>query len=396
MIRLLLVLTLLIVLANVLIALTHITSSPSKPIHSTGESFISDTTTPNTQIPGHREPQQPNNTTLKSLPTLRGFTLNMYHTDDVGIYIRAIDQIHALGCNAIQINTPVFMENSSSPTIELKTGPGFGPTAQHLTAVLNHAKSKDLITALMPQIDLYKPRGNEWRGKIHPERWEPWWQSYRQTQKHFLQIASNTNTDLFAVGSELLTTEKPTFLSDWRATIARARAQFTGKLYYSTNWDHYHAPPFWHDLDYIGINGYWDLTANLPADKQDDPTALSNRWLDIKQSLIQFSTQTQRPILFTEVGYPTLPWALSKPWNYINTDNIPANTAAQAQGYQSFLTAFAADLNRQQNYQYNKQQPFAGVFFFKWDVFSNGGPTDTGYSIQGKPAETVLRNYLQP
>ncbi len=201
--------------------------------------------------------------------------------------------------------------------------------------------------------------------------------------------------DTFCVGSELLSTEKQ--VDRWRELIAYARRRFSGRLIYSTNWDHYHVPTLWRDLDMIGISAYWDLTTLTDSD-QPDLEAATQRWRQIREKIIAFARDQNRPVLFTEVGYPSLPWALKDPWNYVNSEQATADPYAQAKGYQAFLEAWSDLLvagSPARRIESKQPHPgLAGVFFYAWDPYHQGGPDDTGYGIRGKPALDQLRRFL--
>lgn len=270
---------------------------------------------------------------------LLGYAINFHHTTDLSLYLKAVDEIAALGFNSLEIVTPAFQENGASQTIRIEHGPGLSPTREDLVELLLYARSKGMSTTLMPIVLFTKPRGNEWRGKITPEQWGPWWNSYQNMINYFVGIAVESDVQLFCIGSELLTTE--TDFDQWARIIKHVRARYKGKLIYSTNWDHYHKPTFWSQVDYIGISGYWDLTTLSPADNPGDPDSMARRWIEIRKRLLTFSNVQKRPIILTEIGYPTLPWALKSPWNYVAAGpKAKADPLAQAAGYRAFLAAW--------------------------------------------------------
>ncbi len=328
---------------------------------------------------------------------LIGAALNLYHTEHLHLYHDALEQMSDAGLNAVQIVTPMFQDNGASPTVELRRGKGRGPDMADIVSLLAHAKALGMHTMLMPQVNFTHPRGNEWRGKLQPEHWDPWWQSYHQSIDEFLAVAEANHVDLFVVGCELLTTHTPEHQDRWRELIAHARQNFTGKLTYSTTWDTYHKVGFWDDLDVVGVSGYWDITTL--AKDPDHPTdqELIQRWTEIRQRLLAYAQSQKKPVLLTEVGYPSLPWALTKPWNYINKDNLPPDPDAQARGYAAFIAtwhdAIGPDAASTTTDPWQGPQP-VGVFFHKWDPYHRGGPDDYGYGVAGKPAYQHLKNWL--
>ncbi|MEE9211290.1 MAG: hypothetical protein V3U29_01425 [Phycisphaeraceae bacterium] len=326
---------------------------------------------------------------------LVGFAINLHHTDTLDAHRHAIDELKALGFNSVLVITPAFQTNGASVTVRLETGPGRGPSRQQLVALLGYARDRGMQTVLMPVVLFTAPRGNEWRGKIKPQRWDDWWQSYREVVDYFVGIANEAGVQIFCVGSELLTTERQT--GRWVSLIAHVRRRFQGQLIYSTNWDHYHVPGFWPQLDAIAMNAYWNLvTETDPA--RPDPAALAERWRQIREQLLAFAAEQGRPVLLTEVGYPSLPWALQKPWNYVAPSDTAADAAAQAMGYAAFLEAWG-DLIRPPTHAHAIQPVApthpAGVFFYEWDVYANGPEHDTRYGVQGKPALDLLRQWLR-
>lgn len=319
-----------------------------------------------------------------AIPQVVGMSINVYHAADMAIYRDAIDGIADLGCNAVQVVTPMFVRDGVADRVEIVVGPSRGPERGELVALLRHAELRGLRASLMPQVNLYAPRGNEWRGKISPHDWNAWWASYREALLHFLEIAREGEAEMFVVGCELLTTQTPEHERRWRELIAECRARFGGRLTYSTNWDRYDRVLFWDALDAVGISGYWDLTGGN-AEATDDH--LAARWREIRSTVVAFAEAKGRPALFTEIGYPSLPWAVKDPWNYVG--DVPADFEAQARGYRAFLAAWSDRIDGR-----HVDAQVAGVFFYKWDVYGDGGVKDTGYGVRGKPAYEMLRAWI--
>ena len=86
----------------------------------------------------------------------------------------------------------------------------------------------------------------------------------------------------------------------------------------------------------------------------------------------------KRPILFTELGYPSLDGAARAPWDYTQ------GTAMDHEEQRRCLTAFTET--------WIDEPALAGVFFWNW-----WGPDDgqnTWYTIKGKPGEQVVRRWF--
>ncbi len=330
-----------------------------------------------------------------------GAALNLYHTDRIELYHDALTQMKEAGFNAVQIVTPIFQVDGASQQVELEQGPNRGPALEDIASLLNHAKRLGIATMLMPQVNFTNPRGNEWRGKLQPEHWAPWWDSYTRAIDQFLDTAIENDVDLFVVGCELLTTHNPEHEARWRELIAHCRGRFDGRLTYSTTWDTYHKVTYWDALDTIGVSGYWDITTLAQDSGHPTPDELERRWLEIKQRLLAYADSQGRPVLLTEVGYPSLPWALKNPWNYINSDHAEPDHDAQASGYAAFIAAWSDTIHPPTADPSTTVTPMSGdprsrgVVFHKWDPYHQGGPDDTGYGVAGKPAYQLLTGWLR-
>ncbi len=330
----------------------------------------------------------------EALPQVVGFSLNLWHFADRSAVPRAVDRVAELGCNAVQIVTPMFASHGGSPGVQLQTGPGRGPAADDLVAVMRYARGKGLKVVLMPRLELTQPRGSEWRGTIQPADWTKWWESYEQVMDRFTQIAVDGDADVFVVGCELLTTLPEGHVARWVALIDKVRARFKGQVTFSTSWDTYEQVRFWDKLDCIGVGGHWDVTGR--ARLRDDPTGkeIAQHWADVRDNVLAFGKQVGRPVLLTQVGYPSVPWGLREPWNHVVPEGTSADTRAQSEGYRAFLSAWQGPGVLERPAGSGDAARVAGVLFYEWDIGTTGGPFDTGYGVQGKPAEAVLRRWL--
>jgi hypothetical protein len=186
---------------------------------------------------------------------------------------------------------------------------------------------------------------------------------------------------LLVVGTELATAARtrPAF---WRALIAEVRSVYDGPLTYAANWyDEYEHIPFWDALDYIGVQAYFELT-----DAPDPSRAmLQQSWHPHREALARLARATNRPVLFTEIGYRSAPSAAARPWQWPSRSErgtAPADTL-QARLYDAFFESLWA------------RPWFAGAIIWKWrpDAPSRPDRHALGFSPQDKPAEQVLQRW---
>ena len=300
--------------------------------------------------------------------------LQIQRVDWIDKYKASIDEIATLGADTVKLTVDARQENGSSSKIYLDMR--MTPTPEQLSDLIRYAKKRNLRVVLMPIVLLDAPRGTEWRGRINPDSWEQWWDSYREMLTHFAWIAQGNGVDIFVVGSELISTESK--VDDWTKTINQVRTVFKGKLTYSSNWDHYTSVKIWDQLDFIGLNSYWSLGKNNKLTVAE----IKQNWGKIQNELFAFQKTVGKPIFFLEVGWCSMANMADEPWDYTKDETeAPTDLALQKRLYEAFFESWWG------------RPELGGFSIWEWDP-QGGGPTDRGYTPKGKPAEEVLKMWL--
>lgn len=313
-------------------------------------------------------------TNLEGLP-YRSVSIQVQRIDWIPEYKKIMDKTAAIGADTVLLVVDTRQENGKSARIYLDYR--MTPTVEQLGDLIDYAKKRELRVILMPIVLLDKPIGDEWRGQIHPDFWEDWWDSYRDMIQVFSSVAEVHHADVLVVGSELISTEH--FRDQWIKTIDLARSNFKGKITYSSNWDHYDAVTFWDQLDLVGMNSYWQLSkkdgnANVTKDE------IKARWKEIQAGLFPFLKKVKKPLLFTEIGWFSMPTTAKEPWNYTDLQQ-PVDLELQKKLYEAFFESWWGN-------------PMLGGFSI-WEMPpGSGGPDDKGYTPEGKPAGDVLKQWL--
>jgi len=213
------------------------------------------------------------------------------------------------------------------------------------------------------------------------EAWKTWEAQYHSFMMHYAHLAAEVDAAMLVVGTELHrpVEERPQF---WRALIADVREIYQGPLTYAANWwEEYEAVTFWDALDYIGIQGYFELSAEPDPDKETLLTA----WGPHKKAMHTLSKSVGRPVLFTELGYRNVPDAAAKPWRWPSrgeSATVQPADALQARLYEVFFESFW------------HESWFSGVILWKWTPQTGRRRNYLDFSPQGKPAETVIANWF--
>ncbi len=306
----------------------------------------------------------------------RGISLQLHNSSPDHPFEQYVREIAQTGANSICFAINAWQENCSSTSLFIDGRKS--PTDQRLRSLINLAHDLNLRVVIMPIVLLENPKPGEWRGKIAPTNWDSWWEDYTNYVMHYAYIAGETNADVFMVGSELVSTEKQE--DQWRKLIARVRKHVGGLVSYSANWDHYMPVKWWDDLDMIGMTSYYELSDG------EKPTleSLLEKWQAIKTELISWQSTIDRPILFTEVGWPNQVTAAKYPWNYYESPKDP-DPQTQAACFEAFFQTWA------------NEKILAGYLIWEWRNHPSQkiGPEDTSYIPCGKPAMDVIKKYFQ-
>ncbi|MEW5849015.1 MAG: hypothetical protein AB2A00_09375 [Myxococcota bacterium] len=303
----------------------------------------------------------------------RGVALGLFASDPDWDYAGLLDEIVATGATDVEIVVPWYQDEMRSLTMEPRNG--YSPSDATLRRTLRQARERGLRIMLFPILRIEKRQRNEWRGKIaftDVTSADSWWRSYTHFIRTMALAARDEGVTRLSVGSEFLALE--TERARWATLIQEVRGIFSGRILYSANWDHFDAVTFWDLVDEAGMTAYFELTkSNAPSLKE--LTEAWNRWVPSVES---FARRVGRPLVITEVGYPSLDGANIYPWD--ETRKSTVDLVEQQLCYAAFCSTAG-------------RSPWvSGVYFWNW--FGFGGPHDGDYTPRGKPAAEVIRVYF--
>jgi hypothetical protein len=198
-----------------------------------------------------------------------------------------------------------------------------------------------------------------------PQDRAKWFDQYRAFLEHYAQLAKKIHADLFCVGGEL--THLSQYDEEWRKLIARARELYPGPLVYAANFgQEFESLKFWDALDYIGLQEYYPLPDSLSADA-------------LVEKVEAIERKNHRPVIFTEVGFPSHAQPNREPWQDTKPRKISLDD--QARCYEVILRAFYG------------QPWFEGMYWWKVGTNGEGGPNDDSLTPYGKPAMEVIKRW---
>ena len=253
---------------------------------------------------------------------------------------RDFSELAARGVNWI-VQTPFgWQADPSGPEVRGLEGERgwWGERDEGLERTAEYASAAGIRTMLKPHIWLSDRNADTWRGDIAMETeadWAAWFSEYADWILRYAALAERLDIEALAIGTELGGTVHRE--AEWRALIRRIRSVYGGELTYAANWhDEYRDVPFWDALDWVGVQAYF------PLSEHEFPSAdvISAGWEEPLAELEELHRKTGKPIVFTELGYRSVPHAAREPWLWPTRgerSDDPRAFVAQAEAYEAFF-----------------------------------------------------------
>ncbi len=234
---------------------------------------------------------------------------------------------------------------------------------------------------------------------VDNDYWGKWFKSFTDASKYFADLSERAGVDSLIIGAEYFGTEGQN--EYWEKVIDEVRNLYSQPITYEFT----HLSRKTYDLewlkklDYLSYSYYPPACApNMePLDTERNPEIKNNpdfsvddmvKYLEPRKKRIQSICERfdNMPIAFTEYGVRSAHGCIMQPYN--------------------FLWDTYYDGEEQANYMEASFRTFwevpewMGFFWWKWDETQDRphykGDTngDKGFTIQGKPAEQVLKNWV--
>ncbi len=303
-------------------------------------------------------------------PAMKGVALALFPSAGWRDFTAELDDLGAIG--ATWVSLPVFWRQRDVRANDLAPDEAATIPDDRLREIIRAAHARGLRVLLFPIVDLERLAPGEWRGTLRPDDPAAWWARYEAFILHYAAIAAEERVALLSVGSELGSSEE--WRDRWIHLIAGVEKLYPGDLIYSANWDRFEGVRWWERIDYVGVNAYFELTAGDDAGEE----ALAAAWAGPRERLLALAARVERPLVITEIGYPSRDGGAARPWDYTSVAAI--DLEEQRRAYAAFARAWG-------------DRRLGGVFFWNWA--RPGGPEDGDYTPRGKPAEAVLRAWFQ-
>lgn len=282
--------------------------------------------------------------------------------------VENMQHLKVLGANTVAF-VP-FIRQTDVGSCELSIDEHY--SMARLRNAIAYAHDAGLSVVLKPQILVQ----GSWAGEISPLNetgWKCWFDAYKQQLISLAKVASEGNVEMLVIGTELTKTQ---IRPEWDELAGVLRSVYRGKISYAA-----------HDVE--------DLESFTALDKMDSVAITFYPKLDFVQMRSQMkmlaesvkneSARLHKPFWIAEIGITSRQGALDNPWLW--PEQLDKDVVADPQLQARFLDGLLAELSGDWN---------LGVLIWNWYSDPDaGGLNDVDFTIQNKPAESVVSCHWQ-
>ncbi|MBK8293355.1 MAG: hypothetical protein IPK93_00735 [Solirubrobacterales bacterium] len=215
-----------------------------------------------------------------------------------------IQLLKNIGSTSVTIVPTWYVNNTSAN--EIKPNPKKTPTDASLARAINLGQQAGLKVILKPHVDVID---ETFRGEIQPADRAVVPVLRGDDRPLRPDLAASKGADVFVVGTGAQDHFRR-YRPSGRRWLEGVSAKFGGPLTYAANWDEVDQVQFWDNLDMIGVDAYYPLTSEGQEPTEDD---LVSAWQTPASNLEATSSKWGKPVMFTEIGYPTQADAAAHP-----------------------------------------------------------------------------------
>lgn len=305
---------------------------------------------------------------------------------------READAIAAAGADWVALVVTVFQEHFHS-TVQFKDFEKT-PNDREVVEIINYLHSIGLKVQLRPMLEtldgcgrlgIWFPNDDPTGVRIPGETrsfWNDWFDSMRKRAICYAKIAEETGCEMYCLDSELDRTIGKN--EEWKTVVREVRKFYNGCLtschtthtgiidfqQVLANKDHW-----FYDLDILSLSCY-HKAADKPGETRE------NMIENYKSQLERFrhiQAIFDKPVLFGECGCTSSVGAAMAPSSWSN--NTSFDGREQADYLSAVLETFA-------------DEPWwYGLYWWKWDEQVPRPISDKGFTIKGKPAEEIYKEW---
>lgn len=320
--------------------------------------------------------------TENSLPYLKGFNFahegyRIYNGYGSKKSEQALVYLKEMQANAVAVVPYSFVRYPKKPSpipVVKKAG-----TENDESVIQSSEMAQKLGFNVIMKPQIWVGRGM-WTGDIEMstnEEWKLFFEYYGHWISHYAMLSELYGWEMLCIGNELVQTTLK-MEAEWESLIHSVRAIYNGPITYAANWgDEFENVGFWKHLDYIGLNCYY------PLSNKDNPSNkdLEKGFDDVLRKVDRVHSKYNKPILFTEIGYP----CIHSPWKEPHQDwgDFTPNPDHQKRCYEVVFKGLKKEIGA---------AVFCGGSSFNLE---HSPRRNTGFSPFNKPAEEIVAKWFR-
>lgn len=223
--------------------------------------------------------------------------------------------------------------------------------------------------------------------------WKEWFDSFIESSKYYAEFAERNHIEALIIGAEYFGTEYRN--DDWRRSIAAIRQIYSGPITYEFTCKSKNAYDleWFEDLDFLALSFYPPASSGSQNGStfRNAPHVFLEQMIEClkpnKDTILDICRRFgNKPIAFTEIGTRSAHGCIALPWDF------QADTFYDGEEQANYMEAVF--------HTFQDLPTWLGLYWWKWDETQNrpqyhGDPGgDRGFTVQGKPAEEVLRKWF--
>ncbi|WP_406586885.1 glycoside hydrolase family 113 [Asaia lannensis] len=208
-----------------------------------------------------------------------------------------------------------------------------------------------------------------WAGQVAPAHPQIWFDNYEKAIMPLIEIAREENIPTVIVGTEMRGVET---VGDWPSFVSNLRAHYAGKVVYDTDGlEQAEKFQHWDLFDAVATSLY---TA-LPEKRTDRLAVMA----DNARRLQNLGKTWNRPVWVAELGIRSGKDILQRPWLSPEQLKVPVDLAVQKMALTEWRDTLTA-------------HGITGISIWCWYTDpDDGGPNNSDFTVQRKPAASVMR-----
>lgn len=306
----------------------------------------------------------------------------------------SVDKMSEMGVTWVALMVSVLQETFAST--RLYQDFVYTVSDGELESIIARFHAKGIRVMLKPMVECHD---SVWRGHINfPDGdeqiqglvtpyWDRWFSSLRQSLLHYARIAQKRGCEMFCLGCELYGAEQSKHNERWDAVIEDVRSVYSGALCYDaqpqTLMDTATPPKWMRALDAVCVSYYTSASSGPGASVEEMIETLRPTVARLRRASENLGGL---PIIFGETGCRSVEGGAINPAEYRNSGAYAPDEQA------NFLEAMCR--------LFWNERWWRGFYWWKWDeqqirphYFAD--PTgDTGFTLQGKSAESTMRKWF--